>query len=152
MQQPRKPKSKTRVSRRPRRAVCSSAPLGRLESLFAAGYKRIACLDEVGRGALIGDVVVCAVLLEPTEMLLPGIKDSKTLTEARRTEAYERIVSRYDCRVAHHTAKAIDELNILQATMDAMLAALLAFHILPDYVLIDGSYISVAIRNAFPDR
>ena len=102
------------------------------------GYCRIAGIDEAGRGPLAGPVVAAAVVL-PDGLLLPGVNDSKQLTEDMREKLFE---------VIHREALAVgvgigdhvlvDSINILQATLSAMRDAVNALSFTPDFLLIDG--------------
>lgn len=96
-------------------------------------------VDEAGRGPLAGPVFAAAVILDPAKPI-PGLRDSKKLSEARR-EALALDIRR-DARawaIAHCTAAEIDELNILRATMLAMRRAIDALSIAPTLALIDGN-------------
>ncbi|WP_053366183.1 ribonuclease HII [Bacillus sp. FJAT-27245] len=102
------------------------------------GYKWIAGTDEAGRGPLAGPVAAAAVIL-PEDFFLPGLDDSKRLT-AKKREEFEEIIKRE--AIAFSTcligAEEIDELNIYQATIKAMKAAIAALSPLPDYVIADA--------------
>lgn len=110
--------------------------------LWAAGYRRVAGLDEVGRGAWAGPVVAAAVILPPDEpeldRCLAGVRDSKTLTAARR-EALLEIVQEHALawRVGAVPPDEIDELGIVPATRKAMSVALQALSPPADYLLLD---------------
>jgi len=102
------------------------------------GYRRIAGLDEAGRGPLAGPVVASAVVL-PTRCRLIGCDDSKLLTESEREELYLAIVQRaVGIGVGSATEEEIDRLNILEATRLAMLRALAGLRPQPDCLLIDA--------------
>ncbi len=96
-------------------------------------------VDEAGRGPLAGPVVASAVILDPSNPIT-GIKDSKQLTERKRsllsTEIKEKAKA-YGIGIA--TVAEIDELNILQATFLAMQRAVMALNVAPELVLIDGN-------------
>ena len=105
------------------------------------GYKYIAGVDEAGRGPLAGPVYAAAVIL-PEGMLIEGINDSKKLSEKKREELFDVIcekASAYCIAEVSHTR--IDEINILNATFEAMNKAVNGLNIRPDYVLIDGNRI-----------
>ena len=91
--------------------------------LYQQGFSWIAGIDEVGRGPLAGPVVASAVIL-PETFYLPGINDSKKLSEAKREQFYERII---DGAIAIGTGvihnDEIDDINIYQATKKAMISA-----------------------------
>ena len=104
----------------------------------AAGYQRIAGVDEVGRGPLAGPVVAACVVL-PAQFDLIGINDSKKLTERQRERAEVRIrAEAIAISLGVVSPETIDRINILQATREAMRAAFLLLSPTPDYVLIDG--------------
>ena len=109
------------------------------------GFEKIAGIDEVGRGPLAGPVVAAAVIL-PTDFYLPGMNDSKKLTERKREELFEIIINEaisYSIGVVH--ADEIDHLNIYQATKKAMAHAVNQLSIMPDFLLIDAMEIDVPI-------
>lgn len=94
------------------------------QRLRDAGYKFIAGVDEVGRGPLAGPVVTAAVVL-PEDFDVLGVNDSKKLSEKRREELYDLILEKclaYGIGMCDH--KVIDEINILQATKQAMRQAI----------------------------
>ena len=107
--------------------------------LHGLGCKRVAGVDEAGRGPLAGPVVAAAVVFRPgTE--IPGVDDSKKLSPVRREELYAIITREalgYGVGVVDH--KTIDRVNILNATFDAMHQALGQLFIRPDHVLVDGN-------------
>ena len=108
--------------------------------LHRQGYARVAGLDEAGRGCLAGPVVAAAVVLPP-QFDLPGIRDSKKLTESQREALFDAIVaSAADYAVGSASAREIDDGNILQATRLAMTRALEALAIPPDFVVVDGNF------------
>ena len=105
-----------------------------------SGYKVIAGVDEAGRGPLAGPVVAAAVVL-PENFDVPGINDSKKLSEKKREALFPVIKSRaiaFGIGMAEH--EEIDRINILQASLLAMRRAVEALKILPDYLLIDGKF------------
>ncbi|WP_045515513.1 ribonuclease HII [Neobacillus niacini] len=104
----------------------------------AQGYKYIAGVDEVGRGPLAGPVVAAAVIL-PKDFFLPGIDDSKKLSEKKRNE-YNEIIRReaIAISVAKIDAGEIDTINIYEATKKAMLAAIAFLAPNPDILLVDA--------------
>jgi ribonuclease HII len=102
------------------------------------GYRRIAGLDEAGRGPLAGPVVASAVVL-PSRCRLIGCDDSKLLTESEREELYVAITQRaVDIGIGSATEEEIDRLNILEATRLAMHRALAGLRPQPDCLLIDA--------------
>ncbi|MBE3577382.1 MAG: ribonuclease HII [Limnochordales bacterium] len=111
----------------------------RERELQSEGYRVIAGVDEAGRGPLAGPVVAAAVIFPPGVML-PGIRDSKTLTPARRKQLYDLICRKaLACAVGVVSNEIIDECNILQATMLAMRQAVEALPVVPDFCLVDGN-------------
>lgn len=100
---------------------------------------RLAGVDEVGRGPLIGDVVTAAVILDPNRPI-EGLADSKKLTEKRRLRLYDEIVEKAaSWSLGRCEPAEIDQLNIYQATMLAMKRAVDGLSIQPEYVLVDGN-------------
>lgn len=99
----------------------------------------VAGCDEAGRGPLAGPVVAAAVILDPLRPI-PGLADSKTLSEARREALYEQIMkSAMAVGVGRANAAEIDEINILQASLRAMERAVAALERTPDFVFVDGN-------------
>ncbi|MDE0084487.1 MAG: ribonuclease HII [Candidatus Poribacteria bacterium] len=103
------------------------------------GYKRIAGIDEAGRGALAGPVVAAAVIL-PVNCKIEGLKDSKQLTAKQRSLLANEIQSvAVSVGVGSIDNRLIEELNILQAALRAMAEAVEQLAPKPDYLLVDGS-------------
>jgi len=103
------------------------------------GYKRIAGIDEAGRGALAGPVVAAAVIL-PVDCKIEGLKDSKQLTAKQRSLLATEIQSvAISIGVGSVDNRLIEELNILQAALRAMAEAVDQLTPKPDYLLVDGS-------------
>ncbi len=111
---------------------------GHEDALRRRGFRRIAGLDEVGRGSLAGPVVAAAVILERSASL-PGVRDSKLLSEARRREQFGAIAL---ASVAYGfgivEAETVDRINVLEATRQAMMAAVDSLPEPPDALLIDA--------------
>lgn len=109
-----------------------------LEQILAQ-YSRIAGVDEVGRGPLVGAVVTAAVILDPARPI-EGLRDSKKLTDKRREALAVEIREK---ALAWSLGRAerieIDEINILKATMLAMQRAVNGLKEHPDFVLVDGN-------------
>ena len=106
---------------------------------YAKGIQVICGIDEAGRGPLAGPVCAAAVIL-PAHLDLPGLTDSKKLTDKRRRELFPLIKEQaltYGIGLA--SEQEIDEINILQATFLAMERALEQLSVKPDLVLIDGN-------------
>ena len=109
------------------------------EELLAQGYQLICGVDEAGRGPLAGPVCAAAVILPP-HLEIPGLDDSKKLSDKRRRELFPIIKEQaiaYGIGLASH--EEIDEINILQATYLAMERALAQLTETPEYALIDGN-------------
>ena len=103
------------------------------------GFKIICGVDEAGRGPLAGPVYAAAVIL-PTGLQIPGLNDSKKLSEKKREELFDIITQKaisYSIGIA--TEREIDEINILNATFLAMKRAVDGLEICPDYAIIDGN-------------
>lgn len=99
----------------------------------------VAGVDEAGRGPLAGPVMAAAVILDDARPIA-GLADSKTLSEARRTELAEAI--RRDARawaLGSASVEEIDALNILQATLLAMRRAVEGLALAPEIALVDGN-------------
>ena len=108
------------------------------QKLFRAGYKRIAGVDEAGRGPLAGPVVAAAVVLDPKRMPR-GLADSKLLQPDEREVLFEKLCACAEISFAFGSVTAIDSINILQATLVAMRRAVLGLAAPPDAVLVDGN-------------
>ena len=106
---------------------------------YEAGFRVICGVDEAGRGPLAGPVYAAAVILPP-HLQIPGLNDSKKLSDKRRRELMPVIKEQavaYGIAFASH--EEIDEINILQATFLAMERALAQLSVRPDFALIDGN-------------
>lgn len=103
-----------------------------------ADYRYICGIDEVGRGPLAGPVVAGAVIL-PKDCDILYINDSKQLSEKKREELYDIIMEKaVACAVGYATPERIDEINILQATYEAMREAIGKLSPAPDLLLNDA--------------
>ena len=108
-------------------------------SCYCEEIQVICGVDEAGRGPLAGPVCAAAVIL-PKDLELPGLTDSKKLTDKKRRELFPLIQEQaiaYGIGLA--TEQEIDEINILQATFLAMQRALDQLTVKPDLALIDGN-------------
>jgi len=102
------------------------------------GYRRVAGIDEAGRGPLAGPVVAAAVIL-PNRCRLTGVDDSKQLSEQQREELYAAIMDRaVGVGIGSADAREIDTLNILEATRLAMCRAVTSLAPPADFLLIDA--------------
>lgn len=106
---------------------------------FSNGVQLICGVDEAGRGPLAGPVCAAAVILPPN-LEIPGLNDSKKLSDNKRRELFpiirEQAVA-YGIGFADH--REIDEINILQATFLAMERAIAQLSVKPELALIDGN-------------
>lgn len=106
---------------------------------FDKGVKLICGVDEAGRGPLAGPVCAAAVILPPN-VEIPGLNDSKKLSDKKRSELFPIIKEQavaYGIAFADHAE--IDEINILQATYLAMERAIAQLSVKPELALIDGN-------------
>ena len=102
------------------------------------GIELIAGVDEVGRGPLIGPVVAAAVIL-PENFKLEGLTDSKKLSEKKREQFYEIIKKEaISIGIGIVSEKRIDEINIYEATKEAMKEAINNLTVVPEHILIDA--------------
>ena len=107
--------------------------------LQAEGYKVICGVDEAGRGPLAGPVCAAAVIL-PDGLEIPGLTDSKKLTDKKRRELFPVIKElAVGYGIAFASCEEIDEINILQATYLAMERAMAQLTVKPDVAMIDGN-------------
>jgi ribonuclease HII len=103
------------------------------------GFKVIGGVDEAGRGPLAGPVVA-AVCIIPEGIFFKGINDSKQLTPPQRDFLYDQIRNHPNVvfSLGLASAQEIDEINIYQATLQAMRRAIDALSLVPDFLLVDG--------------
>lgn len=107
--------------------------------LFEKGIQMVCGVDEAGRGPLAGPVCAAAVILPPN-IDIPGLNDSKKLSDKKRRELFPIIKEKaiaYGIAFADHTE--IDTVNILQATYLAMERAISQLQVKPEFALIDGN-------------
>ena len=121
------------------------------QGLYEKGHRHIACIDEVGRGCLYGEVVAAAIILPPF-YTIEGSKDSKKLSPKKRELLYDYIVNNsLGVGFGSVNAQIVDKINIKQATRLAMKKALenllanLKDNIVPSIVLIDAETIETNI-------
>lgn len=103
------------------------------------GHQVIAGIDEAGRGPLAGPVVAAACIL-PQDAWIAGVNDSKQLTAEKRAEIFANIIA---CPGVYYgvgivSPEEIDQINIYQATIRAMLKAVELLKIIPHYLIVDG--------------
>ncbi len=107
--------------------------------IYASGVSCLCGVDEAGRGPLAGPVCAAAVML-PRGLDIPGLNDSKKLTEKKREELYGIICAGAVCYgVAFAGVEEIERLNILNATFLAMNRAIAQLSVPPQLALIDGN-------------
>jgi ribonuclease HII len=111
----------------------------RERKLLQEGFAFIAGVDEAGRGPLAGPVVAAAVIL-PRSGELPGVFDSKQLSDCDRRKLRDELLALPECYhcVVEVSASIIDQINILNATHQAMRQAVLNLQKQADFVLVDG--------------
>lgn len=106
---------------------------------WSNGIQTVCGVDEAGAGPLAGPVYASAVVL-PRELEIPGLNDSKKLTEKKREALFEVITAYAEAyTIARVEASEIDEMDILNARMLAMQRAIDALQVKPDMALIDGN-------------
>jgi len=124
------------------------------KKLWQKGFKRVAGLDEAGRGPLAGPVVAAAVILNSklktqksklqlkTKNLLKKVKDSKKLTAKKREEFYKILTKNpyIEWGIGRVSEKVIDKINILEATKLAMEKAIKKLKKKPDFLILDGNF------------
>jgi len=125
------------------------------KKLWKKGYKRIAGLDEAGRGSLVGPVVAASVLIKSIRDIrakfvgIRDIKDSKKLTPKKRDELYKILTNnpQIEWGIGRVSAKVIDKINILEATKLAMKRAVNNLKVKsqkskvkPDFLILDGNF------------
>ncbi len=109
------------------------------EGLYSQGIMAICGVDEAGRGPLAGPVCAAAVIL-PEHLEIPGLNDSKKLTDKKRRELYPIIKEQAIAYgIAFASEQEIDEMNILQATFLAMQRAIDQLAGKAQFALIDGN-------------
>ena len=116
------------------------------DELLKKGYQFISGVDEAGRGPLAGPVVASAVILKPNAQL-PLVNDSKKLTEKQRLKAVKQIEENaLAISTVFISEQRIDEINILQATKEAMQKAIEQLELKPEFNLIDA----VKLKSEIP--
>ena len=108
-------------------------------SVYDEGYSLVCGVDEAGRGPLAGPVCAAAVIL-PKGLIIPGLDDSKKISEKKRDELFEIIKEKaLAYGIAFASVEEIEEHNILAATFIAMNRAISQLNPKPDIALIDGN-------------
>lgn len=108
--------------------------------LFNYGFRFIAGIDEVGRGALAGPVVAAAVIIKDIDsFFITDLKDSKKINRRKRENLSKLIREKsYDIGIGIVDSATIDRINVLQATLLAMKRAIVSLKHYPDYLLVDA--------------
>ena len=133
----------TKEEREAKKALTLQKEKERMYTLYAyereyAAYPYICGIDEVGRGPLAGPVVAAAVIL-PKDCDILYINDSKKLSEKKREMLYEEIMEKaVSVGIGMAGPECIDEINILQATYEAMREAISNLKVKPDVLLNDA--------------
>jgi ribonuclease HII len=110
------------------------------KELWAAGHEVVVGIDEVGRGAWAGPLMVGAAIL-PRDRRVNGVRDSKMLTEANREFLFDRIASWCDAwAVGGASQPECDELGMAEAQRLATRRALAALNVTPDAAVVDGRW------------
>ena len=109
------------------------------DEIYNSGVSLLCGVDEAGRGPLAGPVCAAAVIL-PRDIDIPGLNDSKKLSEKQRESLYDVIIREsLSYGIAFSTVEEIEQLNILQATFLAMNRAISQLSLKPELALIDGN-------------
>lgn len=105
------------------------------------GFYNIAGVDEAGRGPLAGPVVAAAVILDCCTDIFKDVNDSKKITKSKRKELFELIIKN---AISHSiqfvNENIIDNINILQSTIQAMNSAIKGLNTKVDFIIVDGNY------------
>lgn len=122
-------------------------------SIYGKGFKSIACIDEVGRGCLAGDVVACAIIM-PKGLLIDSVNDSKKLSVKKREYLYDEIISKSIAYgIGRVNSNVIDMINIKEASRLAMKKAIENLvdkegnKYYPEFLLIDAETIDLDITQ-----
>jgi ribonuclease HII len=109
-------------------------------TLLEAGIKKIAGVDEAGRGPCAGPLIIAAVILkDPLSPTLNEVKDSKTLSESKREELFEIIISNSITHsIIEVSPQEIDQLGLHKCNIEGMRRSVNGLTISPEYVLTDG--------------
>jgi ribonuclease HII len=110
------------------------------QTLLKAGFKKIAGVDEAGRGPCAGPLVVAAVILkDPLSLALSEVTDSKALTELKRDQLFDVVVKNaFAYSIIEITSQEIDQLGLHKCNIEGMRRAVIGLKITPEYVLTDG--------------
>ena len=124
------------------------------DDLSIMGYRRVAGVDEVGRGSLAGPLVAAAVILDRKKILFEGINDSKKIPEAKREYLYDLITDNCICwAVSRIEPSDIDKYNLTKANIMAFERATRKLKVKPDIILADHVNVkgaSLGSHGAYP--
>lgn len=113
------------------------------KKLWKKGFKRVACLDEAGRGPLAGPVTAAAVyIIANCKLQITNLRDSKKLTPERREELFKILTKNpaIEWGIGKVSEKVIDKINILESTKLAMVRAVKKLKRRPDFLILDGNF------------
>lgn len=123
------------------------------EEVYRAGFNKIACIDEVGRGCLAGDVLACAIIM-PRGIRIEGVNDSKKLSAKKRLVLYDIILEKsFAVGIGRVSSDVIDKINIKESTKLAMKKAAYNLKdkdenpVIADFLLIDAEKIDCKIPS-----
>ncbi|MGI6156021.1 MAG: ribonuclease HII [Enterococcus lemanii] len=117
------------------------------KAAYQKGFEWIAGIDEVGRGPLAGPVVAAAVIL-PKDCVILGLNDSKQLSESKRNALKQEIEEKaLAIGIGQINPSEIDQINIYQASKKAMIQAVEALKVSPDFLLIDAMTLPLALSQ-----
>jgi ribonuclease HII len=110
------------------------------QTLLKAGLKKIAGVDEAGRGPCAGPLVVAAVILkDPRSPALSEVTDSKALTELKRDQLFDVVIKNaFAYSIIEITSQEIDQLGLHKCNIEGIRRAVIGLKISPEYVLTDG--------------
>ena len=115
--------------------------------LLSEGVTLIAGMDEAGRGPLAGPVVAAAVIM-PLDEIIPGVDDSKKVSEKKREILFEKIKEKAIAyKIVAVDEKTIDEINILEATKKAMKECVSGLSVRPEIVLVDAVKLDLGVTS-----
>ncbi|MDI3504731.1 MAG: ribonuclease [Candidatus Cloacimonadota bacterium] len=118
-----------------------------LNTLSNKGLQRLIGIDEAGRGALAGPVVIAAVILDYA-FVFEELKDSKLLSAKKRESLYQKITQHaYAYKIVEIEAELIDQINIRQATLLGFCKAYEALRSVASYALVDGRDLPDSIQG-----
>lgn len=120
------------------------------KKLWKGGFKKIAGVDEAGRGPLAGPVIAAAVIVNK-KFFQKKLKDSKKITPQKREEIYQLLINNHNIEwgIGRVSEKIIDKINIFEATKLAMRKAIDDLRRKPDFLLLDGNF---RINSPIPQK